>query len=113
MAEWPSERKRKRDHFNFLKGALDLIGNASQPWEKHKIDNVRSIARFLEEEGRLPNKRAKAGVIYQGSCPNVKDEVKLGNAVQNLQQERKKGSMSPEVQLEAESVQALWARIAH
>mmetsp|Transcript_5094 Transcript_5094/g.15724 ORF Transcript_5094/g.15724 Transcript_5094/m.15724 type:complete len:117 (-) Transcript_5094:140-490(-) len=113
MAAWPSERKAKRDRHNALKRVLgDLImGSPSQPWELHKIDNIRSIARFLDEEGRLPNKRAKAGVVYQGSCPSTNDEVKLGNAVQNLQQEHKKDWMSATVRSEAESVPALWARI--
>eukprot|EP00928_Gymnodinium_smaydae_P069643 TRINITY_DN53256_c0_g1_i1.p1 TRINITY_DN53256_c0_g1~~TRINITY_DN53256_c0_g1_i1.p1 ORF type:complete len:131 (-),score=15.13 TRINITY_DN53256_c0_g1_i1:115-465(-) len=111
MAAWPSERKAKRSLLNMLKPAGLVMSDTSQPWEEHKTDNIRSIKRFLEEEGRLPNKRAKVGVVFQGSCPGTADEVKLGNAVQNFQQEYKKGYISTKVREEAESVPALWARI--
>eukprot|EP00929_Paragymnodinium_shiwhaense_P010954 TRINITY_DN11606_c0_g1_i1.p1 TRINITY_DN11606_c0_g1~~TRINITY_DN11606_c0_g1_i1.p1 ORF type:complete len:122 (+),score=27.91 TRINITY_DN11606_c0_g1_i1:81-446(+) len=110
---WPSERKAKyRVHRQLLRiGIAVWDGSESKKWEEHKIDNVRSIKRFLDEEGRFPSKRAKVGVVYEGSCPSREDEVKLGNAVQNFQQECKKGYMSDEVRAEAEAIPALWARI--
>ena len=86
-------------------------GTESKKWEEHKVDSIRSIKRFIDEEGRLPYKRAKVGVTYHGSCPSREDEVQLGNAVQNFQQGCKKGYMSEAVKSEAEAIPALWARI--
>mmetsp|Transcript_16409 Transcript_16409/g.34295 ORF Transcript_16409/g.34295 Transcript_16409/m.34295 type:complete len:156 (-) Transcript_16409:131-598(-) len=114
MRKWPSERKANRDHHNMLKvmfpGIYMPCMGPTQPWECHKLDNLDSVTRFIEEESRLPNKRAASG-IYKGTCPGIEDEKKLGNFVQNLQQAYRQGEIREELEKKARAVPLVWDRI--
>mmetsp|Transcript_129864 Transcript_129864/g.277235 ORF Transcript_129864/g.277235 Transcript_129864/m.277235 type:complete len:165 (-) Transcript_129864:94-588(-) len=114
LVKWPSERKAERDRHNMLRVTLPGLYmpcmGPTQPWECHKLDNADSVARFIEEEGRLPTKRP-VSETYKGTCPSKEDEKKLGNFIQNLQQDYKNGYISEDLEKKARAVPLLWERI--